>query len=115
MIYRVVFHLDQNDQQVLNLALNNVTNLLRALPEQHYDAVMLFNGPAVNLLYAETCEAADRIATLQEARVSFKACRNALANFDIEPSALVKGCQVIPAGITALIELQQDGYAYIKP
>jgi uncharacterized protein len=37
----------------LNLALANVGNLLRAIPEKHYDLVLLFNGPAVTLLQTE--------------------------------------------------------------
>jgi len=116
MNYRAVFHVDQDDAQIFALALANVGNLLRAIPERHYDLVLVFNGPAVSLLETEECAPyREEIWQLQQARVSFKVCRNALNRFNIDPDNLIEGLEIIPAGVVALIELQQDGYAYIKP
>ena len=53
--------------------------------------------------------------TLQQARVSFKVCQNSLNMFGLTAEELVAGCEIVPAGIVALIELQHNGYAYIKP
>lgn len=47
MVYRAVFHVDANDGQIFGLSLNNAANLLKAIPDDHSDVVMLFNGPAV--------------------------------------------------------------------
>ncbi|MCL2341483.1 MAG: DsrE family protein [Proteobacteria bacterium] len=116
MIYRAVFHIDLDEAKPLTIALANVGNLLRAIPEKHYDLIVLFNGPAVRLLQAEQCAPfREEIWQLQQARVAFKVCRNALNRFNVDPDSLIDGCEIIPAGIVALIELQQDGYAYIKP
>lgn len=116
MIYRAVFHIDMDEIKPFGLALANAANLLRAIPEKHYDIVMVYNGPAVQLLQAEQCAAfRDEIWNLQQARVAFKVCRNALNRFNVDPDSLIEGCEIVPAGIVALIELQQDGYAYIKP
>lgn len=116
MIYRAVFHVDQDDITPFGIALANVGNLLRAIPEKHYDLVLLFNGPAVALLHTDRCaDFREEIWQLQQARVSFKVCRNALNRFNVDPDSLIEGCEIIPAGVVALIELQQDGYAYIKP
>lgn len=113
--YRAVFHVDLDEAKPFNIALANVGNLIRAIPEKHYDLVMLFNGPAVTLLDAEACAPfRDEIWRLQQSRVSFKVCRNALNKFNVDPDNLIEGCEIVPAGIVALIELQQDGYAYIK-
>ena len=61
-------------------ALANVGNLLRAIPEKHYDVVLLFNGPAVTLLQSDACAPyREEIWQLQQARVSFKVCRNRTA------------------------------------
>lgn len=115
-IYRAVFHVDLDEARPFNIALANVSNLIRAIPEKHYDLVMLFNGPAVTLLESEACAPfRDEIWRLQQSRVAFKVCRNALNKFNIDPDNLIEGCEIVPAGIVALIELQQDGYAYIKP
>ena len=116
MIYRAVFHVDMDEVKTFSLALANVANLLRAIPEKHYDLVLLFNGPAVTLLQSEECaQYREEIWQLQQARVSFKVCRNALNHFNVAPENLIEGCELVPAGVVTLIELQQDGYAYIKP
>jgi uncharacterized protein len=116
MIYRAVFHVDLDDSKPFALALANVGNLLRAIPEKHYDVVLLFNGPAVTLLQSDACAPyREEIWQLQQARVSFKVCRNALNRFNVDPDNLIEGCEIVPAGVVALIELQRDGYAYIKP
>jgi len=116
MIYRAVFHVDRDDAKIFALALANVGNLLRAIPERHYDLIMVFNGPAVGLLQTEECAPyLEEVWQLQQARVGFKVCRNALNRFNIDPDLLIEGLEIIPAGVVALIELQQDGYAYIKP
>jgi len=116
MIYRAVLHVDLDEVKPLTIALANAGNLLRSIPEKHYDLVILFNGPAVNLLQAELCAPfREEIWQLQQARVAFKVCRNALNHFNIDPENLIEGCEIVPAGIVALIELQQGGYAYIKP
>jgi uncharacterized protein len=116
MIYRAVFHVDLDEIKPMNIALANVGNLLRAIPEKHYDLVLLFNGPAVSLLQTEQgAPFREEIWQLQQARVSFKVCRNALNHFNIDPDNLIEGCEIVPAGVVTLIELQQDGYAYIKP
>jgi intracellular sulfur oxidation DsrE/DsrF family protein len=38
-----------------------------------------------------------------------------MENLKINRKELVTFCEVIPAGITKIIELQKDGFAYIKP
>ena len=116
MIYRAVFHVDLDEIKPFSIALANVGNLLRAIPEKHYDLVLLFNGPAVTLLQNDTCAPyREEIWQLQQARVAFKVCRNAINHFNVDPDNLIEGCEIVPAGVVALIELQQDGYAYIKP
>jgi len=117
MNYKAVFHVDLNEAKRLDIALANVTNLLKAIPGREYNAVVLFNGPGVNLVTAENCapEHKEGIAALQKQNVVFEACQNALNKFGITKEELVDGFKVVPAGIIELIELQNNGYAYIKP
>lgn len=115
MVYRAVFHIDANDEKIFALSLTNAANLLKAIPNDHYDVVMLFNGPAVQLLKQKDSALQEDVRNLQQQRVVFKVCNNALNKFGMAASDLVPGCIVIPAGIVELIVLQQDGYAYIKP
>jgi len=118
MIYRAVFHVDSDDAKQLTVALTNVTDLIRAIQEKHYELAILFNGPAVTLLQEETTLCASYYTVIQWlwlVRVSFKVCLNALNRFAVSPDSLIYGCEIVPAGIVTLIELQQQGYTYIKP
>ena len=116
MQYSAVFHVDQNDEKVFNLALNNVINLLNGIPGQEHDLVMLLNGPAVALLdFDNAVYFLERIKTVQEQGVKIQACANALKRFEVDPERLIEGTEVIPAGIVALIDLQKSVFAYIKP
>lgn len=116
MSYQAVFHVDLDENKRLDLALANVANLLKAIPGQSYDLVILFNGPAVTLLKKEQSAAQEEaIVNLQKEKVVLKACNNALTKFQVAPEDLVAGVEIVPAGIVELIDLQKKGYAYIKP
>jgi len=116
MIYKAVFHIDLDDEKRLQIGLNNVANLLKAISGKPHDLVMLFNGPAVNGIVEKNCvNHMTKILELQEQNVTFQVCQNALNAFEIDAKDLVPGCVVVPAGIVALIELQNEGYGYIKP
>lgn len=116
MQYRAVFHVDQKEEPVFNLAINNVINLLNAIPEQEYDLIVLLNGPAVALMTREAVGPfLERIQGLVSKGVRFQVCDNALRRFEVARASLTEEAHIIPAGIVGLIDLQNQGFAYIKP
>ena len=116
MQYKAVFHVDQKDEQVFNLAVNNVINLLNAIPGQEHNVIVLLNGPAVGLMTREAVVSfLERIQGLVSQGVRFQVCDNALKRFEVSRESLTAECQIIPAGIVGLIDLQNQGFAYIKP
>jgi intracellular sulfur oxidation DsrE/DsrF family protein len=116
MGYKAVFHIDLEDDQLFNLCLNNITNTLDALKDTDTDFVLLANGPGVAMLAGETVYLYfERIKQLLDAGVRFQVCNRALEKFEIEPKDLADGVEIISAGIVGLIDLQNDGFAYIKP
>lgn len=116
MQYRAVFHVDQKEEPVFSLAINNVINLLNAIPEQEHELIVLLNGPAVGLMTREAAVPfGERIQGLVAQGVRFQVCDNALKRFEVSRESLIPECQIIPAGIVGLIDLQNQGFAYIKP
>ena len=100
----------------MNLALNNVVNLLNAIPEEDYKLIVLFNGPAVKLVTSPAVTGFHRrIKDLRIKDVRFQVCKNAMVRFDITENQIIEECEIIPAGIVTLIDLQKDSFAYIKP
>ncbi len=113
---QVVFHLDWDEEKNLVMALNNITNLLKAFPPSETAICLVANGSAVRLFHREHAIAyGSRVEDLSAKGVRFLMCNNSLTNLNIDPGELLGGCEVIKAGIVALIEFQADGYAYIKP
>ncbi len=114
---KVIFHINEPDRW--DVALGNITNLLRDVGQENVEVRVLANGPAV-LAFSDD-EKMDRIRELSVMGVRFLACRNSLKNICstsevcITEEALPDFIGVVPAGITELIKRQAEGYAYIKP
>src|SRR5208283_3947814 len=114
--YKVVFHLDLDQEARLVLALENIKNLFKEVPPQQCQVNVVANGKAVTLFPKDKVgERASDMAELHKLGVGFKMCRNALAKNKIEKADLFEVCEIVPAGILELINLQQEGFAYVKP
>ncbi|MDT2807727.1 DsrE family protein [Vagococcus lutrae] len=112
----VIFHIDEQEKWPLVLA--NVQNFVNEMTSRSetFHILILVNGPAVCFLESE--ETIDKVnAVLDKARVDLLLCRNALKGHALLEHANLKTIthEVVPAGVVALAEKQQEGYAYIRP
>ena len=103
---KVVFHIDELEKWTETA--NNVKKLLKE--PKKIDIIVLINGSAINGYLAT--EKQTFIATQG---VTFHACNNAMRANQITKDQLPENVVVVPAGVLDLIELQAQGYAYIKP
>jgi len=114
---KVLFHINELDRW--DRALGNIINLLKDAGEDAVDAVVLANGPSVNAYGNETKLSV--MKDLSERGVRFLVCRNSLRKMcstgdsSINEDDLSSFIETVPAGITAIIKIQSDGYAYVKP
>ena len=103
----VVFHVDELAK--LSEARHNIKNLIALEPTA--EIVLLVNGEAIQgyLLPAQ-------IKFIHDfPNVTYHACHNAMKAHHIEVQDLVAKIEVVPAGVVDLIQLQQAGFAYVKP
>jgi intracellular sulfur oxidation DsrE/DsrF family protein len=114
MNYDAVFHCD-NDGASLKIALTNITNLFKALETDSFTAVLLVNGPGIKLMARDNEEFAGEIRRIKELGAVIRVCRNAMNHFGLTPEQICPECDIVPAGVIELIDLQRKGYAYIKP
>ncbi len=113
---KVVFHLDWDQPERLVLALENIKNLFKEVPPQLCKVNVVANGKAVTLFRKDKVgERASDMTDLHKLGVRFKMCRNAMAKNKIEKADLFEVCEVVPAGILEIINLQHEGFAYVKP
>ena len=114
----VAIHVDQNDPQVMNMALNNAKNV-NSYYESQGDTVVIelvAYGPGLNMLVAGKSPVETQISamSLEIPGLTFSACGNTLnamvkkAGMDVP---LVAEAKLTPSGVVRLIELQEQGYA----
>ncbi|HQA04264.1 MAG TPA: DsrE family protein, partial [Thermodesulfovibrio thiophilus] len=108
-----------NENEKWNVALGNITNLIKDVGEDNADIVVLANGASVSAYVDD--EKIKIMKALSEKGVKFIACRNSLKKMCadnvicINEDNLPSFVTVVPAGITEIIKKQQEGYAYVKP
>jgi len=118
---KVAIQVSDNDKNLMNRALNNTKNLVdlyKAKGETVVVEIVTFHD-GLHMLRAES-PVKDRIAvmSLENPNIKFMACGNTQANqskAEGKPVTLLSEATVVPSGIVRLIELQKQGYAYIRP
>ncbi len=116
MRYKAVVHIDLEDEAIFTLGLSNLMNTLDALKEEEKELILLVTGPGVALLAGDLMYLfMEKLRLIHGAGVRIQACERALKLFEIPTEELFEGCEIIPAGVVGLIELQHNGFAYIKP
>ena len=121
-VHRLAFHVDQNDPAVMNLALNNVQNVKKFYADKGEKLIVeiVAYGPGLNMFIADKSPVKERIAamSLEDPEMKFSACGNTLANMEKKTGAkieLISEANVVESGVVRLTELQEQGYAYVKP
>ncbi len=122
--HRVSIQVDQNDPQVMNLALNNATNVIEYYrgKNEDVDVDIVTYGPGLHMLRDDTSPVKDRIKRLKElafpGKIQFSACNNTKQNMEkTEGKAvpIVSDATLVPSGVVRLMELQEQGWSYVRP
>jgi len=122
--HRLVIQVDQNDPAVMNLALNNATNVIdyyRAKGEDVNVDVVTY-GPGLHMLRADTSPVQDRIKGLKDyafpSKIQFSACGNTKEGMEKKeghPITVLSEAVIVPSGVVRLMELQEKGWSYVRP
>jgi uncharacterized protein len=122
--HRLAIHVDQNDPQVMNLALNNATNVLEYFRAKNEDVEVdiVAYGPGLHMLRADTSPVQDRVKRLKELafpnKIQFSACDNTkrgMEKAEGKTISILSDALLVPSGVVRLMELQEQGWSYIRP
>ena len=120
----IAIQIDQNDPQVMNLVLNNATNVIEyyRAKNQDVDIDIVAYGPGLHMLRADTSPVRDRIKRLKDiafpSKVQFSACNNTklgMEKAEGHPITIVPEATLVPSGVVHLMELQEGGWSYLRP
>jgi uncharacterized protein len=120
--HRLILQVNTNDPAVMNLTLNNATNVAqyyKDLDEKVSIEIVTF-GPGLHMLRNDTSPVKARIASiaLSTPSISFKACGNTRDNMhkaEEKEVPLVSEATVVKSGVVHVMELQEQGWTYVKP
>jgi hypothetical protein len=122
--HHIAIQIDQNDPQVMNLALNNATNVVEYYrgKNEEVDVDVVAYGPGLHMLRADTSPVRDRIKQLKDAafpgKVQFSACNNTKQGMEKAEGhaiSIIPDATIVPSGVVRLMELQEQGWSYLRP
>jgi len=123
-IHRVSIQVDQNDPAVMNLALNNASNIMETYKEkgEEVEIELVTYGPGLNMLREDTSPVKDRLKQIAElsfpSKIKFSACnvtKRGMEKREGHPISIVAEASLVPSGAVRLMELQEIGWSYLKP
>ncbi len=122
--HRIAFQIDQNDPALMNLVLNNVSNILEYYHHkgEQAEVEVVAYGPGLNMLRDDKSPVKDRLKSIQSgsfpSKVAYSACGNTMKGMEKKeghPITIVPEAKVVTAGVVRLTELQEAGWTYIRP
>ena len=121
-MHRLILQVNTNEPAAMNLALNNAANVAqyyKELGEKVKIEVVTF-GPGLHMLRDDTSPVKTRIEemALSTPEVSFKACGNTqerMHKAENKDIPIVPQAEVVKSGVVRVMELQENGWSYVKP
>jgi intracellular sulfur oxidation DsrE/DsrF family protein len=122
--HRVTIQIDQNDPQIMNMVLNNATNVIEYYRARNEDVDLdiVAYGPGLHMLRADTSPVQDRIKRLKDmvfpGKIQFSACnktKQGMEKTEGHAISILPEATVVPSGVVHLMELQEQGWSYVKP
>jgi len=114
---KIVIQVSTDDPRTQKIALNNAVNMQKLYGIDNIDIEIVAYGPGLGLLTKKSTQAS-RVTSLAMQDITFSACGNTMkkvAEKSGKMPKLLEGVGQVTAGVARIMELQQQGYAYIRP
>ncbi len=120
--HRLLLQIDSDDQQTMNMVMGNALNAKKYYDDkgEPLQVEIVAYGPGITMLRGDTSPVKDRIASLKSSipGIVMSMCNNAKTAAEKREGheiAPLPGVTVVPAGIVRVVELQEQGWSYVKP
>ena len=115
--HKIVIQVSTDDPRTQTIALNNAVNLQKHYGIDNIAIEIVAYGPGLNMLTTMS-KSVDRITSLAQQDITFSACGNTMAKMEAKSGKkpkLLEGVGKVQAGVAQIMELQEQGYAYVRP
>jgi intracellular sulfur oxidation DsrE/DsrF family protein len=121
-LHKLAIHVDQNDPAIYRLALGNARNvqeLYTSIGEMVAIEIVCYNQ-GLHMLRDDTSPVKEEIRATRAKvpQIAFAACNNTKRNMERAEGKtipIIEEAVVVPAGVVRLVELQEQGFKYVKP
>ena len=120
--HRLLLQIDSDDVQTMNIVLGNAMNAKKYYDEkgEKLEVEVVAYGPGITMLRQDKSPIKERI---EEARtaipgLALSMCNNAKMSAEKREGIQITplpGVKVVPAGIVRVMELEEQGWTYVKP
>jgi len=115
--HNMVIQLSEDSEKVANLALNNAINVQKEVGMDNINIEVVAYGPGLKMMLKDS-PVAQRIKDLAVQGVAFSACGNTIKKWEKDNNAkaeITEGARVVPAGLVRILNLQEQGWSYVRP
>ncbi|MBO0755553.1 MAG: DsrE family protein [Bradyrhizobiaceae bacterium] len=120
--HRLALHVSENDANAMKRALGNARNAYDFYEQRGGQIAIeiVANGPGLHMLRDDTSPVKQEIRDLRAKvpQVVFGACehtKDAMEKHEGKPVPMIAEVTMVPSGVVRLLQLQDEGYAYVKP
>lgn len=115
--HKMVIQVSTDNPRTQKIALNNAVNLQKLYGIDNITIEIVAYGPGLNLLTKNSSQA-KRVESLSMQEITFSACSNTIKKITAKTGKkpiLLDGVGTVVAGVARIMELQEDGYSYLRP
>ncbi|NOX92239.1 MAG: hypothetical protein GXP18_07260 [Gammaproteobacteria bacterium] len=117
VIHKIVIQVSTDDPRTRKIALNNAVNLQKLYGMDNIMIEIVAYGPGLGLLTKKSKQA-KRVESLAMQDIIFSACSNTIKKVTKttgKKPVLLAGVGTVTAGVARIMELQEQGYSYLRP
>ncbi len=115
--HKLVIQVSTDDARTQKIAMNNAVNLQKLYGPDNIDIEIVAYGPGLKMLTTDSIFT-QRVKSLSVQDIKFSACMNTMNKMKKKMGHLPKlseGVGTVQAGVARIIELQEEGYSYVRP
>ena len=118
-VHKLAIQVNDGDWKKINMALNNATNVIKYYGVGDVEVEIVAFGPGLDMFHKNS-KVQKRLQSLYAfGNVTFAVCKNTMnlrkfTKADLLQDAFIQD-GIVPSGVVRLMELQDEGYNYIRP
>jgi len=114
-----IFPITSGDENQISHVLSSASNVMKFYGPEKCEIIIVCYSQGIKTVLAKAYffdkDIQKRVRSLMTYDVEFIACGNTMKTYGIDKKELLKGVEIVTAGIVELIERQRSGWTYIRP